>query len=917
MSSVVNTGLPETGWDMPFGIPALNAENKALTEEVRKKKAELVLQENKAEKDKEHQESISVHRQYVIQELGNTEGLRRARKKEDESEKHLTALADRETGGMGQETTKMKNDESNLAEKKEMLESRIDRAKQNLEGFREQMNWDQQTIVAFLEESACKDEDTMTIIKYAQQDEQRIKSLTLAIEKETQTANEKRKALDKELTESLSTQIALDKTTEILQQSHMETKQLIRWWENIIKQMKQRDTEMQQSALQLAQANQNVRDRNATITELTHQLDTERNDNKETERRITMSNRRSEKLGQELKELENNCIRLQDELLTCKGALDKTTSTVESVKSQISRMKKQIQDNNKTLNLARGINVALEEKLKAVTQSILSEEERAAQMDQFLKNEEEAIKELDIQLRDFREELCLQDNKLQALKIKESDSILQASKSQSTTATLDCQLRKLEEELTNQQRILDTKEFEIMQLSKKLERLQGDTNEDDKEVLDKRITKLTEVLEEKKRTANILTSTLTEAEDDMYFLKKEMEKSEAQKRDLTEKTEELRLQRNTCEKELKIIKSRKLENMVEHNILKTLVKRRSYLLYNNEDSMLSLEERKERVQRAIKEREDEIRVSREMFGQHFKISEQERQKLSAELNEKLSKVDTMKGRYEVVEFSMETPEGEEEKSQAYYIIKAAQEKEELKQEGNSLDAQLCKMERETEAFENTLMLFRESNTGFHKSFTDKNCSDPEPEEQLKATEETVKYKGRQIQELQQDIQVISNTLESLLQEEQVETDKTQHKELLIGKLKKEITSQQEKIERATKQSSKLTTEVRSDQNPKTETYEVKDIQLREMIEFNKSINKILNEAMEDEADLRSVLEKYFLQANLSLPSPSSTPSSHRGSKANSTCTSASLRSALHSPTTKSGSDRDSCSSLVIQMPQLH
>ena len=66
--------------------------------------------------------------------------------------------------------------------------------------------------------------------------------------------------------------------------------------------------------------------------------------------------------------------------------------------------------------------------------------------------------------------------------------------------------------------------------------------------------------------------------------------------------------------------------------------------------------------------------------------------------------------------AMAPPEGEEEKSQAYYVIRAAQDKEDLQRHGDELDARIRKAEKEIQALENTLRVLNSRNETYRRNF---------------------------------------------------------------------------------------------------------------------------------------------------------------------------------------------------------
>ncbi|TSS97529.1 Coiled-coil domain-containing protein 39 [Bagarius yarrelli] len=842
--------LTEIGWDRKFAIPVSNCGNKSLQDEIQRKQKELINVENKVSQHQERLSAMTDHLQNVQQEVIHTQALCRAVENQKGSELHFKALDEREMGRLRQEISQLQSEMTSLREKKNSQENYIFKATQKMEELQGQLNWDQQILEAWLEESARKDEDTMAIIKYAQQDESTIRELTLSMEKLTVETNQKRKALDNEVTETIMTQVALEKTVEMVQQAHVERQELISQWENSIEQMRRKDHDLQQCALLLTETNQVIRERKALIKEKQDFLANEVENNKDCEKKIAAAERQANRLRQQFQDEESNHARLNDEacstarhLMSLRGWVDRTATDLETKRSYLASTKKDISNKTAKLEDMQHYNITLEKKLQAVTEETLSVEERAAQMEQLHREQEKRLKEIDAQLQREDKLLFQKKQELQTMQVNEKN------------------------------------EFQIQFLEGKLARLSGNVNKEEKEALEKRVSELSEELEKKKKETALFAAQLKKLQNDIRCVSKENEKAGAEKRDLTTKIGELNLIDDTLNKELKKLRLKKQDSIVDNNILQLEVKRLRNLLYDKADGVLSLEKRKLQLQAAMTERQEEIRVHREMHNKQLKITEQEMQGFRIQLHERLSKVDKIKKKYEIITMSMTASDGEEDKSQAYYIIKAAQEKEELQRKGDDLDAKIRKTEKENKALENTRHLLNNHTSTYRKSLNKVTESTPEYQEKLKLEE----------QKRAAEEKVINSSLDSLQEEESVQKIRKGDLEVQVASLKKELIYQQEKLDRATKQATKLTREIRSDKNTTEETFEERDIKLKELRNCKKAVNKMLLEIMDKHPDLQATLQMYYVQAGLALPSPASTPSNW-SSRLSSARSSVSLRS---------------------------
>ncbi|XP_074860786.1 coiled-coil domain-containing protein 39 [Carettochelys insculpta] len=905
-SAATSSVLAELDWDDGFAIPVANAENKALEEELQKLQKEKANLNNQLTDFEERIKAMTSHLKNVRQEFNFTQSLYRARENEIETEEHFKALAERELGRLKKEIQRLENEMVSLREKKNTQENNIFKTTQKLEALRCQMNWDQQALEAWLEESAQKDNDAVTIQKYAQQDDGKLRVLTHQVEKMSMEANQKRKILDNELTETISAQIELDKTAEDFRRVHHERQELIRQWESTIEQMQKRDQDIDHCALLLAQVRQEIRKKEDVIKEKICFLANETGNNMEYEKRISAADRQAAKLRLDYQNQDTYRVKLQEELDNLKATVDRTASDLESLRTEMANLKKEIQEKNARLNHVKDQNVNLSNKLKFVTEKTSSLEEKAFRMEEILKEEEKIVKEKETQMNQLKELHFKKTQELQVQREKEKCVISEIEGTRASLKNLNSRLRRLDADTLKQQEIMYNQDFYIQQVERRLSRLKGDVNTDERQVLEAKVVELTKTLEEKKEAYNLLHTQHKKLQSDVHFIKRAMDKTGEEMTGLMIRIDELNLFNDKSDKELKKAKALKQDLMIEDNLLKLELKRLRDTLYNKAEQVLSLEKRKLQLNTAMEERTEEIKVHKAMIESQIRFVEQERQSVSAEFQDRLSKIEKLRCRYEILTTVMMPPEGEEERTQTYYVIKAAQEKEDLQREGDDLDAKIRKAEKELIALQNTMHVLNNCNSNYRNSFKAVTETSEEYKEKLqleeekRAADEKHRYKRRQIKELQEDLQSMENTLDIMIKEEAVYQERTKEKHGHILQLNNEIDQQKPKLERVMTQCSRLSKDVRSFKKSKMKTQEEDDIDLREMKDYNRTIDKFLVDILEANPDLTLPFQTYFQQAGLELPTTASIGSHYSSRSSSSQSSMASVRSTRSTAGSASG-----------------
>eukprot|EP00825_Cyclidium_porcatum_P038764 TRINITY_DN456_c0_g2_i4.p1 TRINITY_DN456_c0_g2~~TRINITY_DN456_c0_g2_i4.p1 ORF type:complete len:601 (-),score=153.51 TRINITY_DN456_c0_g2_i4:356-2158(-) len=570
---------------------------------------------------------------------------------------------------------------------------------------------------------------------------------------------------------------------------------------------------------------------------------------------------------------------------------DRLQAEVEIQKNQVSAYATDLANKRNRISVLTQERLIKKQRLNAAQQKynahlakMKNEDQLAKQYVESREKAEERYKEnmlekntVEKDIRTQKEQLfkCTQD--LFKLREKEANLYGEIQQNMAACRNLQAHINNLNQEFQRQQELLYNAEYQIQLMERKVARAKGDRTVEEKKELEAEIEIADKEYQKVNKEHTEISESLKKLDDDLRTVEKKLRNIRQDQSKYQKNVEQLQLENDMTYQDLNKIIKRKEDVLVQHDTMKLEIKKIQQVLSTAVNTVFTLENNKYQLEMSMQEREKEIQVHKDVLLTEHKAAEEERHKIAVELAERENRVKNLRIKYESLVQKNKANNGEienvNEHSQAYYVIKAAQEKEELQRKGDELNAKILKSEKELKGLDNTLNHLKNWNSKYWDSFVNKGA-DPNAkeqksslEEQTRAASENLFKKKKELQKLQKELEEDNRRLNEIMNKINLLENQKTSIQLNLNKSMVELEDQQQKLQRAESNLQKSQQKI-NDNNIKTTEENPHIVQMLYERESNltKTLITCLCHISEDVPEIANIVEDLLKEQKIQLPS---------------------------------------------------
>ncbi len=658
--------------------------------------AQFELEENNRRINvmEEHMHNIRI-------EVGQMNKILDAKRAEAETESHMHSLAERGSGRHAQEYNCLLKEEKGLTDKLSVLQQAAAAAQGKIDKFKDQMKWNQEELEQWALAAKQKEEDNIMLEAYDREDEIRQRELELVLEKLSAEAVRCRAELDVIGAEGAAKQLELNRTAETFRDVHTERQNLVRQWSDTVAAMRLRDEELVKTEQKIVAAHglraTEKEGRNNTLNSL-----------EELKENIKSSE-------VELQTLQRKLASHKTEKLSSRRALDENKDKCTSLKRTLEAAGAAL------LNVYR-YNIRLEQRVEDLItmhdKEHLSHTAAKQHLHEELNREkglEKTAQQAEAEQADIHERIRQQValvNKLKATVFKDKQALNDRRNSQNDLMSniggsrailknLSETIRKQEADHQKQQELIHNVELQIQKMEKKVSIELGVCSDEDKVVLQHRISDLNEEKDALRVHKHEQLTQIMKLENEIKDAVCRLETAEMEETKEREGLKELELMVSAAQTARVRNQTEREETMVQSDLLRLTLKNLRNALASNADKVHDLETQHTLFDLSMEEKRKEMCSHHAVQRAILKAAEEERHREAKILAEKRLRVEKMRSKYAVM-FCADDKEGTEENSQVNRIMSAAQKGNELEEKRTALRESIAKAGRETKALSLTV-----------------------------------------------------------------------------------------------------------------------------------------------------------------------------------------------------------------------